>query len=230
MVANVVCHYRLGAASQLSLVDVQEAGSRTLTFAHAEARVARDAALRHFGGIFGASLAKSRVEARMTGPGAEAQLDGAYVAGETRHVDVRTVQRHVSPNTQSRAFYKGAVAQEGRSIYQGLIEVAEGARQTDAYLTNRNLVLNDGARADSIPSLQIKNNDVRCSHGSTTGKIDPAQLFYLTARGLSPRDARSMLINGYFADVIRRAPTVARERLLALVDAHIIDDEGDQDS
>ena len=100
-------------------------------------------------------------------------------------MDLRTVQRHRSPKATSRAVYKGAVAGGGRTIFQGLIEVAPGASGTDAYLTNRNLILGEGARSDSIPTLKIGNNDVKCSHGSTTGRLNAEELFYLESRGLS---------------------------------------------
>jgi Fe-S cluster assembly protein SufD len=121
-------------------------------------------------------------------------------------MDIKTVQNHNAPNTNSRAFYKGAVKDNGRAIYQGLIEVEQDAPLTDAYMTNKNLILGDGARADSIPSLKIKNNDVKCSHGSTTGKIDENEVFYLMTRGLSTSEAEKMVILGYFEEVLEKIP------------------------
>jgi Fe-S cluster assembly protein SufD len=137
----------------------------------------------------------------IVGEGADAKINGLYFAEEDQHLDLRTVQYHRAPHGGSRTFYKGAVRDEGRSVYQGLIEVAPGADKTDAYLTNNNLILNDGARADSIPSLRIQTDDVKCSHGSTTGKIDPAQLYYLETRGYSEAEARELLVEGYFEEV-----------------------------
>jgi len=99
-------------------------------------------------------------------------------------------------------------------VYQGLIEVDEGASGTDAYLTNRNLILGDAARSDSIPTLRIGNNDVRCSHGSTTGRLSEEELFYLESRGLSRAEAREMLVVGYFEDLLSRAPELYREGAL----------------
>ena len=117
-----------------------------------------------------------------------------------QHMDIRTVQRHQSPRATSRAYYKGAVAGGGRTIFQGLIEVATGASGTDAYLTNRNLILGEAARSDSIPTLKIGNNDVKCSHGSTTGKLSADELFYLESRGLlrgrRAGDARGRVLRG----------------------------------
>jgi len=126
---------------------------------------------------------------------------------------MRTVQYHLQRAGQSRAFFKGAVAGNGRSVYQGLIEVDEAAPGTDAYLTNKNLILNDGARADSIPCLRIKTDDVKCSHGSTTGKLDEEALFYLMSRGLSRDSARKELITAFFEELIETAPEAERERL-----------------
>jgi Fe-S cluster assembly protein SufD len=132
-------------------------------------------------------------------------------------MDLRTVQRHRSPKATSRAVYKGAVASGGRTIFQGLIEVAPGASGTDAYLTNRNLILGERARSDSIPTLKIGNNDVKCSHGSTTGRLNAEELFYLESRGLSSAEAREMLVVGYFEDILASAPDEFRDGALGAI-------------
>jgi Fe-S cluster assembly protein SufD len=132
-------------------------------------------------------------------------------------MDIRTVQRHQAPRATSRAYYKGAVAAGGRTVFQGLIEVGTGASGTDAYLTNRNLILGEAARSDSIPTLKIGNNDVKCSHGSTTGKLSADELFYLESRGLSAIDAREMLVVGYFEDLLAPAPERFRDDALARI-------------
>jgi Fe-S cluster assembly protein SufD len=139
------------------------------------------------------------------------------------------VQDHRGRNTGSRTFYKGAVKDEARSIYQGLIKVDHDAPQTDAYLTNNNLILNDGARSDSIPSLQINTDDVKCSHGSTTGRIDQRQLFYLLTRGYSPTEARVMLVQGFFEELIARAPAIVQEDVRAEVEERLLAEEEDED-
>ena len=130
-------------------------------------------------------------------------------------MDLRTVQRHDSPRATSRAFYKGAVEGGGRSVFQGLIEVAVGASGTDAYLTNRNLLLGDTARSDSIPTLRIGNNDVRCSHGSTTGRLSDDEIFYLESRGLDRGEARELLIIGYYEELLGDSPGLFRDEGLA---------------
>jgi Fe-S cluster assembly protein SufD len=149
----------------------------------------------------------------LEGAGAEARLNGIYYVKEGKHMDMRTVQYHLQRAGQSRAFFKGAVSANGRSIYQGLIDVDENAPGTDAYLTNKNLILNDGARADSIPCLEIRTDDVKCSHGSTTGKLDEEELFYLMSRGLSRTEAKKELIGGFFEELIEKAPEPERESI-----------------
>ena len=204
----------LSDAAGLDYFEAQDLGSQSLFFRSARARGGRDSSLKHFDAAFGGRLVKTRIETGLAGRGAEAYLDGVYFCREGQHMDLRTVQRHHSPQATSRAYYKGAVASGGRTVYQGLIEVDEGASGTDAYLTNRNLILGDGARSDSIPTLKIGNNDVRCSHGSTTGRLNEEEMFYLESRGLARADAREMLVVGYFEDLLARAPELYREGAL----------------
>lgn len=217
LLSNAVVDLRLGDAAGLIYHEVQELGSRSLSFRHTRAEVGRDASLRHCAAEFGSRLVKTRTECNLVGPGAEAFLDGIYYCTKGQHMDLRTVQNHRSPKATSRAYYKGAVAGGGRTVFQGLIEVAEGASGTDAYLTNRNLILGEAARSDSIPTLRIGNNDVKCSHGSTTGKLNAEELFYLESRGYSAADAREMLVVGYFEDLLTTAPESYREDALTSI-------------
>ena len=146
---------------------------------------------------------------------------GIYLAHGGQHMDVRTVQQHKAPNTYSRAVYKGVVRESARAIYQGLIHVLPLAQKTDAYLTNKNLIMDDGARADSIPSLKIETNDVKCSHGSTTGKVQEDELFYLMSRGLTRKDATELIIMSYFQDLIDLAPDHVKANLTQEIHHHI---------
>ena len=166
-------------------------------------------------------MVKTRVECALNGAGADARLDGLYFCRPGQHMDIRTVQHHRAPSATSRAYYKGAVSGGGRTVFQGLIEVAEGASGTDAFLTNRNLILGDAARADSIPTLKIGNNDVKCSHGSTTGRLSEEEMFYLESRGLSPEDAKAMLLVGYFEDILGDTPESFRQETLQHIGARI---------
>jgi Fe-S cluster assembly protein SufD len=221
LLCNSVVDLRLGDAAGLQLWEQQELAPQDIFIRHTRAEVGRDASLQHFDAEFGSKLAKSRVDCALDGTGAEAFLNGAYYCVKGQHMDLRTVQRHRSPKASSRAVYKGAVAGGGRTIFQGLIEVSTGAAGTDAYLTNRNLILGEAARSDSIPTLKIGNNDVKCSHGSTTGRLNADELFYLQSRGLSAADAREMLVIGYFEDILTPAPEAFREAALGTIRARL---------
>ena len=207
----------LADAAGLDYSEGQYLGPQSLYFRQARTRIGRDSLLRHFDASLGAQLVKTRIDCGLVGKGSEAYLNGVYYCRTGQHMDIRTVQRHHSPSATSRAYYKGAVASGGRTVFQGLIEVDEGASGTDAYLTNRNLLLGDAARSDSIPTLRIGNNDVRCSHGSTTGRLSEEELFYLESRGLSRAESREMLVIGYFEDLLDHAPVSYREGTLDLI-------------
>jgi Fe-S cluster assembly protein SufD len=227
LLVNLGMDLVVGEAAGLELYHLQDLPTSALSFAHGSVRVARDARLLTFEAALGSGLLKSRLDCSLDGPGAEAFLHGIYLSRERQHMDIRTVQRHRAPNATSRAFYKGALKDASRSIYQGLIEVTPQASKTDAYLTDRNLILNDGARADSIPSLRIDTNDVKCSHGSTTGKIDPGHVFYLMSRGLNRSEAERMLIQGYFEELLGNALPAFAEELRELVDRRIGEGAGE---
>jgi Fe-S cluster assembly protein SufD len=217
MLWNAAADLSVADAGALSYLESQELPGGALVFRHTRGRAGRDARLAHFEASFGGRLVKTRVDCALEGSGAEARLEGVYFPGRGQHMDIRSVQRHTAPSASSRAYYKGAVKDDGRAIFQGMIEVSPGAARTDAFLTNRNLVLNDGARSDSIPSLKIGNNDVKCSHGSTTGRIDEEHMYYLQSRGLSEAEAKEMLLTGYFEDLVRDAPESFRETVLSAV-------------
>ena len=222
---NLGVDLSVGEAAALEFYHLQDLPMNRLTVAHATARVARDGRLLSLEAALGSGLLKSRLDVGLDGPGSEAFLNGLYLSRARQHMDIRTVQRHRAPSTTSRAFYKGALKDRSRAIYQGLIEVSPGAAKTDAFLTDRNLILNDGARADSIPSLRIDTNDVKCSHGSTTGKIDEAQVFYLMSRGLARAEAERMLTLGYFEELLASVPESLAEELRGLIERRIADDE-----
>ncbi|MFZ9874845.1 MAG: SufD family Fe-S cluster assembly protein, partial [Candidatus Methylacidiphilales bacterium] len=149
-----------------------------------------------------------RQESRSTlvGGGARSEMLGLSVGNDRQEFDQRTLQCHDVPNTWSDLLYKNALDDRSKSIFKGLIRVAPGAAKTDAYQNNRNLLLNPEAEADSMPGLEILNDDVRCTHGATTGQIDKEQLFYLMARGIDPRTGAQLLAHGFFEEVIDRLP------------------------
>jgi len=217
ILCNAGLDLRLSDAAALQYFEGQYLGPQSLYFRQARTRGGRDSSLRHYDAALGGRLVKTRIDCGLAGKGSEAFLNGVYYCRDGQHMDIRTVQRHHSPSATSRSYYKGAVASGGRTVFQGLIEVDPGASGTDAYLTNRNLILGDAARSDSIPTLRIGNNDVRCSHGSTTGRLSEEELFYLESRGLSRNESREMLVLGYFEDLLDRAPEAYREGTLDLI-------------
>ena len=124
---------------------------------------------------------------------------------------MRTFQEHAAPRTRSKLTFKGAVDDSARSVYSGLIHIHKGARKSDASQTNRNLVLSDGAHADSVPNLDIEENDVRCSHASAVGPIDRAQRFYVESRGVPPDAAERLILLGFFDDLLGAPPSPASQ-------------------
>jgi Fe-S cluster assembly protein SufD len=129
-----------------------------------------------------------------------------YFGSRSQMLDFRTLQDHAAPRTRSELLFKGAVEANAASVYSGLIRLREEAQKAEAYQTNRNLVLSEGAKAESIPNLEILANDVQCSHGSTVGPIDDDQLYYLGTRGIAPDAAERLIVLGFFDDVFSRLP------------------------
>lgn len=211
----------VGDGGQVNYFTMQNVNLDSSYISNGVGAVGRDATLKMYTGAFGGMFSKYRFDAEMVGEGGDAFLGGVYFPHEDQHIDLRTVQRHISPKAHSLTLYKGAVACEAHSVYQGLISVDHAALSTDAYLTNNNLVLGTEAQADSIPTLQINTDEVRCSHGSTTGKLDDTQIFYLESRGYSSDEARHLLILGFFEEVLADFPETAQQGLHDIVEARI---------
>ncbi len=211
----------VGNAGQVRYYATQDLNLDSSYFSASFATVGRDARLEMYNSFFGAMFTKARVDVEMAGEGSDAFIGGVYFPTEDQHMDMRTVQRHVAPHAHSDTLYKGAITDEARSVYQGLIHVFHEAVQTDAYLTNNNLVLSDEARSDSIPTLEIHTDDVRCSHGSTTGRLDQGLLNYVRTRGFSLDEARRMLVEGYFEAILSRYPETVLEEIHEIIDSRI---------
>ena len=155
---------------------------------------------------FGGDYARLRTDCRLVGRGASGTLLAAYFGDGDQTLDYRTFQDHAAPDTTSNLLFKGAVSDRSRSVYTGLIRVAKDARGTNAFQTNRNIKLSDDAWAESVPNLQIENNDVHCSHASAVGPIDEEQRFYLESRGVPTRVAERLIVAGFFAEVFDAFP------------------------
>jgi Fe-S cluster assembly protein SufD len=154
----------------------------------------------------GASVARVDLAARLEGPGSRSDMLGLYFARGKQHFDHNTRQDHVSPQANSDLLYKGALYDQSKTIFRGVIRVFPNAQRTDAYQTNRNLLLSDRAEAVSLPNLEIEADDVKCSHGATVGQLDEEEMFYLRSRGLTRQAAERLVIFGYFGEVLDRLP------------------------
>ncbi len=208
-----------GEGSQVRYVNVQEWGRNVWNFMVERHHVERDAQENNLNIALGGRFSKANNEAVLAGPGANCEMLGLTFGDEEQFFDAHTLQDHAAPSCFSDLLYKGVLRDTSRSVFSGLIRVRPGSQKTDAYQTNRNLLLSDSSRADSIPNLEIEANDVKCSHGASVGPIDQDQLFYLMARGLSKRDAERLIVDGFFEPLVNRIPLEGvRERLQAAID------------
>jgi len=162
----------------------------------------RDARITTVYVALGSDLTRADIQCSLRSPGAHADMLGLYIAENTQHLDHETLQDHIAPHASSNLLFKGALMDEGRSVFRGLIRVHPKAQRTDAYQTNRNLILSEGARADSLPNLEIAADDVRCSHAATVGQLDKEEVFYLQSRGIPYIEAMRLVIFGFFGEVL----------------------------
>ena len=196
----------VGDRGRLSYVMVQDLGHDTWHLARFGATVGRDGTLKSFTAGLGGAYDRCRVDAAAVGQGSSTEITTVYLGSGDQIHDVRTLQDHVAGKTTSDLLCKGAVAERSRSIYTGLIRVRNGAARSDAMQTNHNLVLDASAHADSVPNLDIEENDVRCSHASSVGPVDEDQRYYLESRGISPDRAERLIVLGFFDDIVERSP------------------------
>ena len=211
-----------GEGAAVGYLSLQRWGRHAWQFADQRARAERDATVRLVTVGLGGRFAKNRIEASLVGPGASAELKALFFGSERQFFDFHTLQQHRVGHTTSDLLFKGALRDEARSVYAGLIRIEPNASRSDAYQANRNLLLSKTAKANSIPMLEILNNDVRCTHGATVAPVDPEQLFYLESRGIPAATAERMIVHGFFGEVLDRVPVAqARELIEAELEARI---------
>ncbi|HAY99590.1 MAG TPA: Fe-S cluster assembly protein SufD [Opitutae bacterium] len=199
-----VSNIHAGAGAHVFRKIVQDWNEKTVSFQLDTIVAERDAQVKNIAVNIGAQRARFESQTRIEGAGADVKMYSLTVAEETQEFDQRTFQTHNAPNAVSDLLYKNALLDNSRTIFSGLIKVAEGAQQTDAYQTNRNLLLDPTAEANALPGLEILANDVRCSHGATTGNVDQAELFYMMQRGIPRRVAMQLMVFGFFEEVIEK--------------------------
>jgi Fe-S cluster assembly protein SufD len=202
--ASGVNDLHAGPGAQLTYVGAQNWSADTLAFQTNSIVAERDAKVLSLNVHLGGRQARHESHSRLLGPGAHSEMLALTVATGDHEFDQRTLQTHVSPNTTSNLLYKNALLDTATTIFSGLIIVEPDAQKTDAYQKNRNLLLSDEAQAHSLPGLEIQANDVRCSHGSTSSRIEPEQEFYLQARGIKPEAAKQMLVFAFFEEVLNK--------------------------
>jgi Fe-S cluster assembly protein SufD len=193
-----------GHGAQITYVGVQDWSRPTLSFQLNSTVVRRDARVQSLNLHLGARQARHESMSQLQAPGAFSEMLALTIADAEREFDQRTLQLHQAPNTKSDLLYKNVLLDRARTIFSGLIIVDPDAQKTDAYQSNRNLILSEDAEANSLPGLEIQANDVRCTHGATTARIDPEQAYYLSARGIPRAQAEELLIFGFFEEVLDR--------------------------
>lgn len=203
----------VGEGARLTYVHVQNQPSSTIAFSHQHARVGRDAKLVTLNFAIGARMSRSDVEVELVGQGAESDMLGLVFGENDQQFDFHTLQGHRAPDTRSDLLFKSALDDRSHSTYTGVISIGKDAPRSEAYQANRNLLLAEGARADTEPKLEILIDDVaRCTHGATVGPVDDEQLFYLRSRGLDTDTASRLIVEGFFQEVFHK---VGDERVTA---------------
>jgi len=205
VLSDAVVEIYAGPNSKIRYVALQEWGDGVTHLSVQRAVIDRDADLRSLGVAFGASLSRAEVESVLEGDGGSSEMLGVYFATGNQHFDHRSIQDHQGSQTSSDLLYKGVLKEESRTIYSGTVIIQKGAHKCDAYQTNRNILLSDKAKADSIPNLEILSNDpVRCGHAASVGPVDEDTLFYIQTRGIPFDEAQRLIVFGFLQEVLDR--------------------------
>jgi Fe-S cluster assembly protein SufD len=209
----------LSERANLRYVALQDWARNANDIRHERARVAAGAQLDWIIGTMGGRFVKQFAEIELDGEGAFGRMSGLFFADARQFFDHDTQQNHNAPRTTSDLLFKGALKDEARTVWQGMIKVLPHAQKTDGFQANRNLVLSPHARADSIPGLEIEANDVRCTHAATVGKLEDEPIFYLMSRGMTRQDAERLIVTGFFDPIMQRIPFEGvRTRLTAQIE------------
>lgn len=212
------------SGAQLEFVSIQEWDRTAVHASNHRMSVEKDAKLKHIAITLGGDLVRICPDIELDKPGAEVELFGVYFTDTDQHQEHRLFVNHSAENCRSDVHYKGALqGQQAHAVWIGDVLIGKQAFNTDSYEQNRNLVLNEGAKADSVPNLEIENGEIAgAGHASATGRFDEEQLFYLLSRGIPEDIARKMVVHGFFAEVIRQIGIEEiEEHLLHAIDARL---------
>jgi Fe-S cluster assembly protein SufD len=194
----------LGTNSRLTYVGIQEWSDKATAFHINTTKVEKEANSTALQMNFGGSYIRGESDSHLLGEGSRSVMLSVNPASGEREIDQRTFQDHFAPRATSDLLYHNALADSSRTIFAGLIKVEEGAHETDAYQKVRNLMLSDEAEANSMPGLEILADNVRCTHGATSGELNEDELFYMMARGIPPKQAAQLIVRGFFGTVLER--------------------------
>ncbi|MBD8062244.1 Fe-S cluster assembly protein SufD [Oceanitalea stevensii] len=212
------------ANARLTLVSVQDWEDGALHLSAHRSRLGQDASLKHIVVTLGGDVVRVTPDAALSAPGGNVEMLGLYFTDAGQHQEHRLFVDHVAPNCVSRVTYKGALqGQDAHTVWIGDVLIRAAAEGTDTYELNRNLVLTEGARADSVPNLEIETGEIEgAGHASATGRFDDEQLFYLRSRGIPEAEARRLVVRGFFAELIAQigVPLVS-ERLMEAIEAEL---------
>ena len=201
------------AESKVRYVSLQRQTSATNSYLTHRAQIEQGASMLTISLVFGGSLCKQNFGVRLNGAGAHSDIYGLLFGSMRQHFDNHTLHHHAHGSTSSNIDFKVVLKDRAQSAYTGLIRIENGARNCEAYQENHNLLLNPGTKAQTIPELEILNEDVSCSHGATLGSIDQESLFYLQARGIAKNEAVRMIVSGFVTTTLNRVPADLRERI-----------------
>ncbi len=205
VLSDAVVEIHAGPGARLRYVTLQDWGPGVTHLAVQRAHVDRDAQVRTLAVAFGADLSRMEAETLLLEDGGSSEMLGVYFGDADQHYDFRSIQDHLGSQTSSDLLYKGALKGSASAIYSGNVIIRPGAHRCDAYQTNRNILLSETAKADSIPNLEILSNDpVRCGHAASVGPVDEDTLFYMESRGISPAEATRLVVFGFFQEVLDR--------------------------
>jgi Fe-S cluster assembly protein SufD len=214
----------VGEGAHLTVVSLQEWGDDAIHLASHFARVERDARLKHIVVSLGGSIVRVNPSTHLAGPGSDVEMLGVYFADAGQHLEQQVFVHHDAPQSRSRVTYKGALNGQGaHTVWIGDVLIGRAAVGTDSYEQNRNLVLSEGTRADSIPNLEIETGDIAgAGHASATGRFDDEHLFYLQSRGISEDEARRLVVLGFLSEIVQKIGEPELEaRLTAALEAEL---------
>jgi Fe-S cluster assembly protein SufD len=221
--ANAVTEVEVEDNAFVDHYKLQRDGEEAFHLATLAARIGRDGRFADHAFSFGAAISRNDIDVRFAAAGGECVLDGLFMVDGARLTDTHSRVDHAQPHCSSREVYKGVLSDSARGVFNGLVLVRPGAQKTDAEQMNRNLLLSREALVHSVPQLEILADDVRCRHGSTTGQLDPAALFYLRSRGIGEVEARGLLTWAFASDLVHALPLPAlREAVQGAVQARLV--------